>query len=113
MSAFEIYIGKIRDVLKDHFNGNENPPIVEQMLSGEEVKTLYIKGYHPRRTAEHILCKAQEQAVQHRKVRLQRYQDEKYRLALRDNPDLTKEQWAKDFVESFFITPTGERIGRC
>lgn len=71
-------------------------------MSDKEVKILYTKGYHPKRTAEFVLHKAQEQAKQRTKVRLQRYQDEKYRLALRDNPDLTKERWAKDFIEGFY-----------
>jgi hypothetical protein len=42
---------------------------------------------------------------------LQKYADEKYRLALRDNPDLTKEQWAEDFIRSFFITPERAEVG--
>lgn len=97
MSAFEIYVGKIRSILKDHFDGNESPPVVERMLSDEKVKNLYTKSYHPRRVTEIILHEAQEQA------------DEKYRLALRDNPDLTKEQWAKDFTEAFLL-PKGGRL---
>ena len=60
MSAFEIYIGKIRDILKYNFGGNENLPAVERMVSDEKVKALYVKGYHPKRAVEIILYEDQK-----------------------------------------------------
>jgi hypothetical protein len=65
MSAFTIYIDKVRDILKDHFDGNENPPIVEQMIL-DKGKNYYINSYHPRRVAKIILAEAQKQAVENR-----------------------------------------------
>jgi hypothetical protein len=103
MSAFEIYTSKVRTSLKKHFDDNELPPTIERaLLDKQEILKLYIQGWHPKRTAKFILQNEQENSVAHRKKRLQRYVDEKYRLALRDNPDLAKTQWAKDFMRSFF-----------
>jgi hypothetical protein len=106
MSDFEIYTTEVKASLKKHFDDNELPPTIKRaLLSKQEILKLYIEGWHPRRTAEFILQKEQENARANRKKRLQRYADEKYRLALRDNPDLTKEQWAKDFMGSFLLSP--------
>lgn len=64
MSAFQLYKDKVKKHLKRSFGYNENPPVVERILSSEEVKPLFLKGYHPKRTAEFILDKAQKETAQ-------------------------------------------------
>jgi hypothetical protein len=68
MNAFEIYMSKVRTSLKKHFDDNELPPTIEHVLLGkQEILKLYIEGWHPKRTAEFILQKGQENAAAHRK----------------------------------------------